>query len=98
MNISSPARISHLLGSLTAGFCSCAEAHLPSERGNGSFNVADWWTQKREKGKQRSAIPEFLVRGRQIGVVKNRIGVPDVADGAEIGDGKAIQVLCFVAD
>ena len=39
-----------------------------------------------------------LIRWRQAGIVEDRVGAPDIADGAEVGQGKAVEILGFVAN
>ena len=49
------------------------------------------------RGEGDTQGPRSIGRGEG-GVAEDGVGAADVADGAEVGEGKAVEVLGFVAD
>src|SRR5437762_8847675 len=70
--------------------------HQPVTRvGMNHCYVTDKLTPHCTKGKQGSV---FSVCRGEGGVVEDGIGSPDISHGAEVREGKAIQILSFIAN
>jgi hypothetical protein len=54
------------------------------------LQVTVWWTDGEEKSNQARGWLEGLIGRGQVYIVKYGVGAPDVADGAEVSDRKAI--------
>jgi hypothetical protein len=61
-----------------------------AERRNGPLQVTVWWTDGEEKSNQAAGWLEGLIGRGEIYIVEYGIGAPDIANGAEVRDGKAI--------